>query len=164
MAAEEMGQTDLVTNDSMTGSYPYAIGSQNLPKAHQSGVQRLGGNKGRLPFLPESGVEAADIIETHRRRRRNGQSRTDHPRHSGHELLHLYQPTKTKGLGAMSLKKGNMLKAYLQWLSCMRAGRDHGGRAVGILDQNIFVRKLRSAERRRLRMSLPLKRRKVPLA
>lgn len=66
--------------------------------------------------------------------------------------------TKTKGLGAMSLKKGKHVEKIFSNGLVMHAclGVTTKGLPLGLLDQNVFVRKLNSPERRRLANVTPI--------
>ncbi len=133
---EEMGRGRIwVTNDSMTGSYPYAIGSQNLPKAPSIRRAKTGAEtKAAYRFFQNQDVEAADIIETHRKKtaERAKPYKTILAIQDTSYFIYT-RHTKTKGLGAMSLKKGKHVeKIFSNGLAqaCV-PGRDHGWRAVG---------------------------------
>ncbi len=96
-----------VTNDLMTGSYPYAIGSQNLPKAPSIRRAKTG-RKQRPPTVSSRirDVEAADIIQTHRKKTAERAKPYKTIRAIQDTSYFIYtRHTKTKGLGAMSLKK-----------------------------------------------------------
>jgi len=115
--------------------------------------------KAAYRFFQNQDVDAADIMEAHRKKTAE--------RAKPHKTILAIQDTsyliytshtKTKGLGAMSLKKGRHVEKIfsngLVMHACLAVTTD--GVPLGLLDQNVFVRKLRSAERRRMADVTPL--------
>lgn len=109
--------------------------------------------KAAYRFFKNQDVKQGDILESHRQMTAE--------RAKAYKTILAIQDTsyfvytshvKTKGLGAMSLKKGKHVeKIYSNGLvmhACLGVTTD--GVPLGLLDQRIFARKLRSAERRRL--------------
>lgn len=108
--------------------------------------------KAAYRFFQNENVEVEEILAAHRRKTAR--------RAQAHETVLAVQDTsylvytshmKTKGLGKMSLKKGkNIDKIYSEGLvmhTCLALTTQ--GLPLGLLDQNIFVRKLRPEHQRR---------------
>ncbi len=157
-AAEEMGQTDLGDkrlNDRLVSLCDRFSESPESPI--NQACKDWAETKAAYRFFQNQDVEAADIIETHRKKTAE--------RAKPYKTILAIQDTsyfiytshtKTKGLGAMSLKK-HVEKIFSNGLvmhACLAVTTD--GVPLGLLDQNIFVRKLRSAERRRFADVTPM--------
>ena len=159
-AAEEMGQTDLGDkrlNDRLVSLCDRFSESPESPI--NQACKDWAETKAAYRFFQNQDVEAADIIETHRKKTAE--------RAKPYKTILAIQDTsyfiytshtKTKGLGAMSLKKGKHVEKIfsngLVMHACLAVTTD--GVPLGLLDQNIFVRKLRSAERRRFADVTPI--------
>ena len=115
--------------------------------------------KAAYRFFMNKNVEAQEIMEAHRLKTAE--------RAKKHKTVLAIQDTsylvytshsKTEGLGRMSLKKGkNIEKIYSNGLmmhTCLGVTTD--GLPVGLLDQQIFVRKLRTKKRRSLADVTPI--------
>lgn len=109
--------------------------------------------KAAYRFFNNQDVEPDAILEAHRRKTAE--------RIKPHKTVlaiqdtsyFIYTPhTETKGLGTISRKKGknveNILSKGLVMHTCLGVTTD--GLPLGLLDQKVFARKLRTAERRRL--------------
>ena len=159
-AAEELGQTDLGDkrlNDRLVSICDRFSESPESPI--NQACKDWAETKAAYRFFQNQDVEAADIMETHRKKTAE--------RAKPYKTILAIQDTsyfiytchtKTKGLGAMSLKKGRHVEKIfsngLVMHACLAVTTD--GVPLGLLDQNIFVRKLRSAERRRLADVTPI--------
>jgi Transposase DNA-binding/Transposase Tn5 dimerisation domain len=159
-AAEEMGQTDLGDkrlNDRLVSLCDRFSESPESPISQA--CKGWAETKAAYRFFQNQDVEAADIIATHRKKTAERAKPyktilaiqdTSYFIYSSH--------TQTKGLGAMSLKKGKHVEKIfshgLVMHACLAVTTD--GVPLGLLDQNIFVRKLRSAERRRFADVTPM--------
>jgi hypothetical protein len=159
-AADEMGQTDRGDqrlNDRLVSRGDRFSESPESP-LHQA-CKGWAETKAAYRFFQNQDVEAADIIETH--------SKKTAERAKPYKTILAIQDTsyfiysshtKTKGLDAMSLKKGKQVeKIFSKGMvmpACLAVTTD--GVPLGLLDQNILVRKLRSAERRRFADVTPL--------
>ncbi len=115
--------------------------------------------KAAYRFFMNKNVEAQEIMEAHRLKTAE--------RAKEHKTVLAIQDTgclvytshsKTEGLGRMSMKKGkNIEKIYSNGLmmhTCLGVTTD--GLPVGLLDQRIFVRKLRTKKRRSLADVTPI--------
>jgi hypothetical protein len=115
--------------------------------------------KAAYRFFQNHGVEAARILETHRKKtaERAKPFKTILALQDTSYFIYTSH-TKTKGLSAMSLKKGKHVEKIfsngLVMHACLAVTTE--GLPLGLLDQNIFKRKLRSAERRRLADVTPI--------
>jgi hypothetical protein len=109
--------------------------------------------KAAYRFFQNQNVEVGEIMEAHRKKTAE--------RAKPHKTILAIQDTsyfvytshvKTQGLGAMSLKKEKHVEKIISNGLVMHAclGVTTDGVPLGLLDQNVFVRKLRSTERRRL--------------
>ena len=144
-AAEEMGQTDLGDkrlNDRLVSLCDRFSESPESPI--NQACKDWAETKAAYRFFQNQDVEAADIIETHRKKTAE--------RAKPYKTILAIQDTsyfiytshtKTKGLGAMSLKKGKHVEKIfsngLVMHACLAVTTD--GVPLGLLDQNIFVRK-----------------------
>ena len=159
-AAEEMGQTDLGDkrlNDRLVSLCDRFSESPESPI--NQACKDWAETKAAYRFFQNQDVEAADIIETHRKKtaQRAKPYKTILAIQDTSYFIYTSH-TKTKGLGAMSLKKGKHVEKIfsngLVMHACLAVTTD--GVPLGLLDQNIFVRKLRSAERRRFADVTPM--------
>ena len=115
--------------------------------------------KAAYRFFKNQNVNHVAILETHRQRtaERAKPYKTILAIQDTSYFIYT-RHTKTKGLGAISLKKGknveNIFSKGLVMHACLGVTTD--GLPLGLLDQNVFVRKLRSAEDRRLANVIPI--------
>lgn len=159
-AAEELRQADL--GDKRLNDRLISI-CDRFSESPESSINQAcedwAETKAAYRFFQNQDVEARDILEAHRMKTAE--------RAKPHKTILAIQDTsyfiytshtKTKGLGAMSLKKGRHAEKIfsngLVMHTCLAVTTD--GVPLGLLDQNIFVRKLRSAERRRLADVTPI--------
>jgi Transposase DNA-binding len=159
-AAEEMGQTDLGDkrlNDRLVSLCDRFSESPESPI--NQACKDWAETKAAYRFFQNQDVEAADILETHRKKtaERAKPYKTILALQDTSYFIYTSH-TKTKGLSAMSLKKGKHVEKIfsngLVMHACLAVTTE--GVPLGLLDQNIFVRKPRSAERRRLADVTPI--------
>jgi len=114
--------------------------------------------KAAYRFFQNENVEAGEILATHRCKtaKRAKQHKMVLAVQDTSYFVHTSHP-KTEGLGKMSLKKGkNVKKIYSNGLvvhTCLAVTTE--GLPLGLLDQKIFLRKLRSKKTRRGKGSKP---------
>lgn len=115
--------------------------------------------KAAYRFFKNESIEACEIIKAHRLKtaERAKEYKTVLAIQDTSYFIYTSHP-KTEGLGRMSLKKGrNVEKIYSNGLMmhpCLAVTID--GLPIGLLDQQISVRKLRTEERRRLADVTPI--------
>ncbi|MFZ2654597.1 MAG: IS4 family transposase [Victivallales bacterium] len=115
--------------------------------------------KAAYRFFKNENVVAGEIMEAHRLKtaKRVKQNKTVLAIQDTSYFIYTNHP-KTEGLGRMSLKKGkNVEKIYSNGLamhSCLAVTTD--GLPLGFLDQQIFVRELRTEEERKLADVTPI--------
>ncbi len=159
-AAEEMGQTNLGDkrlNDRLVSICDRFSESPESPI--NQACKDWAETKAAYRFFKNQDVEPGCILEAHRQMTAE--------RAKPHKTILAVQDTSyfvytshvgTKGLGPMSLKKGkNVQEIFSNGLimhACLAVTTD--GLPLGLLDQSVFVRKRRSAERRRLADVTPI--------
>ena len=159
-AAEEMGQTNLGDkrlNDRLVSICDRFSESPESPI--NQACKDWAETKAAYRFFKNQDVEPGGILEAHRQMTAE--------RAKSYKTILAIQDTSyfvytshvgTKGLGPMSMKKGkNVQEIFSNGLimhACLAVTTD--GLPLGLLDQSVFVRKRRSAERRRLADVTPI--------
>lgn len=159
-ATEEMGQVDL--GDKRLKDRLISI-CDRFSESPESPINQAcedwAETKAAYRFFKNQDVNHESILEAHRQRTAE--------RAKPHKTILAIQDTsyfiytshtETKGLGAISLKKGKHVEKIFSNGLVMHAclGVTTDGLPLGLLDQNVFVRKLRSPERRRLAAVTPI--------
>jgi hypothetical protein len=159
-AAEELGQAKL-GDERLTARLVSLC--NRFSQAPQSPINQAcedwAETKAAYRFFQNEDVAVADILEPHRRKtaERAKPHRTILALQDTTHLIYTNHP-KTKGLGAMSLRRGkNVEKVFsygLHMHTCLAVTTQ--GTPLGLLDLNLFIRQPQSAERRRLVNVIPV--------